>query len=286
MVLDGFEVLLAVARHRSLSAAARELHLSQPSVSERIARLERTVGRPLFVRSNKGVVLTAAGERLLDGAGRSLEAVRRALDVARTEDTEHRLHVTSYASYAAEAAVFTVTAVRDLNCAIAFDDQHSSEAIRRVAHGTTDLAFTLAVPHPHEVAFHPFRSDPVVAVCHPQHTLAAARPSLADLGNHLVAFNRWGTGAGVFIERMRDMPNPSRRLIDTAPAEAVVALARSGNVIGIVARSTARADIASGALVELRVRGLPRWNVDIYLGHRTDRAAEPAIARVLAALDV
>jgi LysR family transcriptional regulator, regulator for genes of the gallate degradation pathway len=51
-----------VARHGSVSAAARAIHLSQPAVSQEIARVERLLGGRLFVRAPTGLRLTAAGE--------------------------------------------------------------------------------------------------------------------------------------------------------------------------------------------------------------------------------
>ena len=65
MEKDQLICIEAVARHRSLGRAARELGLSQSTVSRRIAGLEQTVGRPLFIRKEDGVVLTPAGRRLL-----------------------------------------------------------------------------------------------------------------------------------------------------------------------------------------------------------------------------
>lgn len=51
--LADLRVFVTAVACGSLSAAARELHLSQPSVSERLARLERSVGRPLLARSGR-----------------------------------------------------------------------------------------------------------------------------------------------------------------------------------------------------------------------------------------
>ena len=65
MEKDQLICIEAVARHQSLGRAARELGLSQSTVSRRIAGLEQTVGRPLFIRKEDGVVLTPAGRRLL-----------------------------------------------------------------------------------------------------------------------------------------------------------------------------------------------------------------------------
>ncbi len=59
---DDLRVFLALARHRSLSAAAKALGVTQPTVGRRIADLERSVGARLVKRTPAGFVLTAAGE--------------------------------------------------------------------------------------------------------------------------------------------------------------------------------------------------------------------------------
>ena len=67
------ELVLAVAEAGSLSAAARALRVTQPTVSRRLAELEATLGDALFVRGVEGVTPTALGERLLAPARRMAE---------------------------------------------------------------------------------------------------------------------------------------------------------------------------------------------------------------------
>jgi molybdate transport repressor ModE-like protein len=57
-------VLRAVARHGSLSAAARQLGYTQPAITHHIRRLEREVGTPLVARAGRGIRLTEAGQAL------------------------------------------------------------------------------------------------------------------------------------------------------------------------------------------------------------------------------
>ncbi|TDD17158.1 LysR family transcriptional regulator [Nonomuraea diastatica] len=78
-------VLLAVARTGSLTAAARELHYSQPSVSHHLAKLEAETGAKLIQRAGRGIRLTDAG-RLL--AGRAAEIIGR-LDATSEELAAH-----------------------------------------------------------------------------------------------------------------------------------------------------------------------------------------------------
>ena len=56
------KVFEAVARNRSFTAAARELDVTQPAVSQKIAELEKSVGAALFARGRGSVTLTQQGE--------------------------------------------------------------------------------------------------------------------------------------------------------------------------------------------------------------------------------
>jgi molybdate transport repressor ModE-like protein len=75
-------VLRAVARHGSITAAAREVHLSQPAVTQAVAALERSFGVPLFDRTGRGVVPTSSGAACAARVARALEQLREALPEA------------------------------------------------------------------------------------------------------------------------------------------------------------------------------------------------------------
>src|SRR3954454_14090727 len=75
------KVLDAVARHGSVTEAAKELHYSQPSVSHHLARLETATRARLIQRVGRGIRLTPEGEWL---AGRATEILGR-VDAASVE---------------------------------------------------------------------------------------------------------------------------------------------------------------------------------------------------------
>lgn len=64
MDLRALRYFESVYEHRSISAAARDCFIAQPSISAAIQQLESTLGAPLFVRHPRGVSPTEAGERL------------------------------------------------------------------------------------------------------------------------------------------------------------------------------------------------------------------------------
>ena len=76
MHLDELESFIQVARLRSFSAAAQQLHISQPAMSKRIQSLESHLGVSLFDRLGKGVRLTPAGELLVGKANAILDLSR------------------------------------------------------------------------------------------------------------------------------------------------------------------------------------------------------------------
>ncbi|NLE81302.1 MAG: LysR family transcriptional regulator [Rhodococcus sp.] len=98
MTLDQLECFVAVARTGHFTRAAREIHLSQPSLSRQIATLEHDLGAVLFDRARGNVTLSAAGEALFPVATRMLEdadGARRAVaDIAGLRTGRLRLGAT------------------------------------------------------------------------------------------------------------------------------------------------------------------------------------------------
>lgn len=72
MNLRDLEYLLAVAETRHFGHAADRCHVSQPTLSGQIKKLEQTLGVRLFERSNKKVTVTPIGERILEHARKAL----------------------------------------------------------------------------------------------------------------------------------------------------------------------------------------------------------------------
>ena len=78
MTLQQLQYFLAAYRHGSFSAAAEELHMAQPSISEQIRRLEAELGVRLFQRVGRGLTPTEAGHTLRPHAERTLDAAEAA----------------------------------------------------------------------------------------------------------------------------------------------------------------------------------------------------------------
>ena len=68
MLVREQEAFLAVAEENNITRAARKLHVSQPSLTQQLQRLEQELDAKLLIRTNSGVRLTEAGEAYLQMA--------------------------------------------------------------------------------------------------------------------------------------------------------------------------------------------------------------------------
>jgi LysR family nitrogen assimilation transcriptional regulator len=86
MELRSLAYFVRVAELGSITRAAAHLHLAQPALTRHVQRLEEELGVTLFTRANRGVRLTEAGQKLLEGAARILRDVERTGDEIRAHD--------------------------------------------------------------------------------------------------------------------------------------------------------------------------------------------------------
>jgi len=98
--LDFLRSFEAVARLLSFSAAAEELHLTQPAVSRQIKSMEEELGAQLFQRGTRKVELTQAGRTLLRAVEPSLVRLDGAVRQIRLSRSRAMVSVTTFASFA------------------------------------------------------------------------------------------------------------------------------------------------------------------------------------------
>jgi LysR family nitrogen assimilation transcriptional regulator len=86
MELRSLHYFVRIAELGSITRAAAHLHVAQPALTRHIQRLEDELSVALFTRANRGVRLTEAGQKLLDGASRILRDLERTGDEIRAQD--------------------------------------------------------------------------------------------------------------------------------------------------------------------------------------------------------
>jgi DNA-binding transcriptional LysR family regulator len=77
MTLQQLRYAVCIASQKSMNKAAAELFITQPSLSSTIRDLEEEIGLTIFIRSNRGIVITSEGEEFLGYARQMLEQYRQ-----------------------------------------------------------------------------------------------------------------------------------------------------------------------------------------------------------------
>jgi DNA-binding transcriptional LysR family regulator len=142
----GLRVLREVSQWGSFTAAARALGYTQSAVSRQVAALETAAGRQLFARRRDGVVLTAAGTRLLARAIRILDEMDAAAEeLADRPVTAGVVRVGAFPT-AVAALLPGVLSCLPRGLVVSVREGSSSTLTRSLRAGTLDLAVLAQAP--------------------------------------------------------------------------------------------------------------------------------------------
>jgi molybdate transport repressor ModE-like protein len=182
------QMLRAVAREGSVSAAARALGYSQPAVSHHIARLEEEVGTALITRLGRGVRLTDAGLTLVEHTDAVLMRLTAAEeDVAAIAGLRAgRVRLVTFPSGSATLMAGALTRLRAAHPGVdvSFEEAEPQDAIPQLRSGDADLVLGFSYAaidgrNGRDLETVPLLHDPSHAILHPDHAAAAAEPPLA-----------------------------------------------------------------------------------------------------------
>ena len=109
MTLQQLKYALTIADCNSINEASRQLFISQPSLSETIRELETELGFDIFLRSNRGIVITPEGEEFLGYARQVTEQFGLLKSKYIDKQTKEKFSVsTQHYTFAVKAFVETV----------------------------------------------------------------------------------------------------------------------------------------------------------------------------------
>ncbi|HEY9409574.1 MAG TPA: LysR family transcriptional regulator [Jiangellaceae bacterium] len=275
------KVLAAVARHGSVTEAAKQLHYSQPSVSHHLSRLEAATGVKLVQRVGRGIRLTPEGQLL---ANRAIEILGR-VDAATNElaaqvglqagQVRLAANASTLSTIVPKAAASLAQAHPGLQ--LSLFDQHPVGALRMLRHGEIDVAlvfrFANAPVEEEEFRLVHIGDDPIY--------LISGRPD-DSLANH--RHSAWIGGCDrcqaelITVCRHEGFtPRIASHSDDMVVVQALVAAGTGVTTLpGLALRAHRRPDIHATELT-----GFHR---QIYAATYGDPPDPPAVAAVLAAL--
>ena len=113
--LTGLQAFEVAARHMSFTLAAAELNVTQTAISHQIRRLEEQLGKPLFIRRNRTLLLTPEARDYLPLIRSAFDDLRRATERFRRAAEDSVLTVSTTVSLATKWLIPRVAAFQDAN---------------------------------------------------------------------------------------------------------------------------------------------------------------------------
>ncbi len=268
---------VALARCQSFTRAAKDLFLTQSAVSHAIKALEREVGSRLVDRAGRRVLLTQAGEQFLRHAEkilREMEAARAGLDLlSRWGHGRLRVGASTTACQYLLPTVLREFKQSFPKAVITIEPGDHAQQVELLLNNRIDLAIMLQPEKESEFEFLPLFDDELRFLLSPLHPWAqAGRVQRESLGSEtLVLYNKSSYTFRLVTDYLRAERLAFGHHIELGSMDAIKELVKIGVGVGVLAPWIARAELESGALVDLplgRKRLRRTWGVAHLRGRR------------------
>jgi len=255
------EAYLKVVEHGSFSKAAKDLHVSQPSVSTYISALERELGTILLNRSTKTVSTTLAGERFLLHAKELIALRSTSIDAMKALSEDHSGEIRIIAS-SVPASYLLPKILADFRTffpKVNFSVQQADTAatVQAIAENAADIGFAGSIIHNSLCDFQEFADEELIFIG-PADTKAEAKIfSLEELlyENSFIS-RELGSGTRIQYEKYFSSQDINLQRIKTCATmgdtQSIINSVASGLGISVVSELAAREAITLGQVAVMR----------------------------------
>ena len=262
----------AVATQVGFSKAAEHLHLTQPTLSDQVRKLEIDFDILLFNRNSRSVTLTEAGKHLLLITTRMFECEAEAMEfLHETQDL-----LTGNLTLSADAPFHILKNVRrfrdrypgvNVNIKIG----NSEEILRHLFDFKSDIGVFSRVPDDERLNIFSLRDDPLVAVISKEHAWASRRSiRFAELeGQPLVLRERGSTTRQLIEDEFARLKIKQGSVMEVEGRESIREAVATGNGIGFVSKPEFGFD-SRLQMLELKNCELPMHEYMVCLENRSN----------------
>ena len=263
------QVFESVARLRSYTRAARELHLTQPAVSMQVKQLEHVLGFVLFEHLGRRIHLTDAGnimQRYSRRIAAELHDAEQALEELKGVDGG-RLRVAVVTTVNYFATRLLAGFCRDHpSVHVSLNVTNRETVIKLLEDNATDIVLMGQPPDTLNLTATPFMDNPLVLIAAPTHPLVGRkRVRLDALREEAFLIREPGSGTRAAMERFfEDKELAPRTRVEMSSNEAIKQSVEAGLGLGMVSAHTVELEVAAGRLAILDVVSFPivkRWFV-------------------------
>jgi DNA-binding transcriptional LysR family regulator len=260
--LRQLEVLDAMHRAGSVTAAANSLHLTQPAVSMQLRQLEEQLELTLFEPVGRGLRITEPGRELAGLAAELLERIddfdRAARELRGVRRGRVRLGVVSTAKYFAPRLLAQFLKAHP-GVDIKLHVYNRQEIIDQLDHYVIDLGIMGRPPEGGDLTGTPFAPNPLAIIAAPSHPLSLRRQiSPEALEEEAFIVREPGSGTRIAMDRYFSEAGVTiKAVMETDSNETIKQAIMAGIGIGMLSLHTVRLEQAADRLVPLQVMGLP-----------------------------
>lgn len=274
MNLRHIEIFHAVYVNGSVSAAARALNVSQPSVSKMLRHAESLLGFHLFQRTNGGLVPTEDAHTLFGEVREIQDRVHALREAGRNlrRGTGGTLRVSALPSLALEAVPTAVARFLRTHENVKFDLQtvHHDDLLRKLHERETDIAVAYQVPQAAPVA-QSWLGEGELVVLYREEDMPDAPPCI-ELnrlqGQRFISLAASGPTGQIFTDELQRLNVELEHVVSARTFYIAAALVRQGVGMTVIDSFTAQACLAPG----LAMRPLkPRITFDIHAVYLLNR---------------
>lgn len=241
--LEALEQFVCVARTKNFTRAANELNLSQSALSRAIQKLEEQLGRPLFERKPREVVLTDLGELLLERSKVILQLVDDTFSELSESGRRGRIRLGAIPTIAPYflPGLLSGFAEKHPDISVIVQEDTTESLIKRCSHGEIDLAI-LALPIIAKyLEVEPLFDEELLLVVPAGHPLAAAKKVAIDAveGFPFVMLNEahcLSENISSFCRRKAVQPVTVERTSQLTTVQELVALDHGVSIVPAMAR--------------------------------------------------
>jgi len=262
MEIRQLRAFVAIAEAKTFTAGARRVHVTQAGISMQIRQLEEEVGVPLFTRTPRRVIITEAGERLLERARKILREHDIAiLEIAELAGAEHgRLRIGSAsAMFATEQlpAILQKLKARFQNSEITVVSGTSVALVEKIQHGEVDVAFVSLPVEATNIHTELLFSDEIVAIANPKHKLAKQKfISAATLAGEPLILGESGGNTRRMIDDFFETSGVKPNVVMELSRQAAINRMVENNMgVGIAGAKTASRQISEGKIISWGIEG-------------------------------
>ncbi len=259
MTIRHLKIFTAVADAGGMSAAAKKLHVSQPTVSQAIAELEKNYGVKLFERLSQKIYLTKEGELMLSFSRHildSFEQMEEAMNQA-VENTNVRIGCSVSVGTCLINDILDAAKERMPECNISVLVANSSDIEQAILNNEVDLGIVEGILKSRDLIVTPVFEDELVVVCGRQHPLAREKRITLDMleGQDYIS-RESGSAERNQIERiLEDYGLQLKRTFCSTNTEAIKNAVIRGRGIAIFSKRVIEKECQNGDIVILPLEG-------------------------------